>query len=599
MEDKSLHNSQQSQGISDSLQSFIDSMVEEIVLEGKPFDSQKKYLKKFSEYEGLDYFRLESDINMFFEILEDLKSEYNKLLVKYVEEKGKECNISEKTVQNLLKQITQPLQNQHNLGITSLSGAIGLREQEVRCALDQQEGLVRKLVVRNGKFGFTDETGRMVIPCQWIYAEPFSEGLALVQNNDKLYGFIDKKGVKIIPCKWHRATSFHEGRARVRKPYDNPDDERFGYIDCAGNVVIPCHWQKADYKFSEGLAGVIHVDDDSVYWGMHNYRLKENSAGYTAYINKEDKIVIKGEFNELGCFTHGMAIVSDKNVKFGVIDKMGNIVVPLDYDEAKILNENLIMVRKDHKEGVCHKNGKIILDCQWKIGDVKEGLISFCDDKNIGFIDENGEIVIPCKWGCCGENYFQDGMAPVRMDGKIGFINTSGDVVLPFQWYRCNGIGEGLIAVGDKNKMGYIDYNGDIVIPFQWSETYKFYDGRAIVGNYDVRDEFIGNERCRIIENSRYGFIDEIGSLITPCQWHLAYEFREGLAAVTDDKLRKGFIDRSGELVIPCKWKWDRWDGNYFENGLVKLKDTDGNSYIADRSGHIEQVDENVLCKLE
>ena len=44
MEDKSLFNSKQSQGISDSLQSFIDSMVEEIVLEGKPFDTQKKYL---------------------------------------------------------------------------------------------------------------------------------------------------------------------------------------------------------------------------------------------------------------------------------------------------------------------------------------------------------------------------------------------------------------------------------------------------------------------------------------------------------------------------------------------------------------------------
>ena len=38
MIDKSLHNSQHPQGISESLQSFIVSMVEEIVLEGKPIN---------------------------------------------------------------------------------------------------------------------------------------------------------------------------------------------------------------------------------------------------------------------------------------------------------------------------------------------------------------------------------------------------------------------------------------------------------------------------------------------------------------------------------------------------------------------------------
>ena len=70
MEDKSLHNIQHPQRISETLQNYIDSMVEEIVLEGKPFDTQKKYLKKFSEKEGLDYDKLEADITTFIEILD-------------------------------------------------------------------------------------------------------------------------------------------------------------------------------------------------------------------------------------------------------------------------------------------------------------------------------------------------------------------------------------------------------------------------------------------------------------------------------------------------------------------------------------------------
>ena len=103
MQDQSLFNSSQPQGgISENLQRFIDAMVEEIVLEGKPFDTQKKYLKKFSENEGLDYDKLEADITTFIEILDSLKTVFSKLQVKLAEEKGRECHISEETVKKLV-----------------------------------------------------------------------------------------------------------------------------------------------------------------------------------------------------------------------------------------------------------------------------------------------------------------------------------------------------------------------------------------------------------------------------------------------------------------------------------------------------------------
>jgi len=110
MEDKSLFSSNQSVTISEGLQNFIDSMVEEIVLEGKPFDSQKKYLKKFSEKEGLNYDKLEEDINTFLEILESLETAFNKPQVKLAEEKGRECYISEGAIKKLVTHSSQPRQ---------------------------------------------------------------------------------------------------------------------------------------------------------------------------------------------------------------------------------------------------------------------------------------------------------------------------------------------------------------------------------------------------------------------------------------------------------------------------------------------------------
>lgn len=102
MEDESLFTKNQPKVISESLQNFIDSLVEEIVLQGKPFDTQKKYLKKYSENEGIDYDKLEGDISAFIEILDSLKTTYSQLQVKLAVEKGRECHISEDTVKKLV-----------------------------------------------------------------------------------------------------------------------------------------------------------------------------------------------------------------------------------------------------------------------------------------------------------------------------------------------------------------------------------------------------------------------------------------------------------------------------------------------------------------
>ena len=106
MEDKSLFNSP-AYKISDGLQNFIDSMMEEIVLEGKPFDTQKKYLKKFSENEGLDFNKLEADVTTFIEILDSLKKAFSNLQVKLAKEKGKECYMSDDVVEKLIKHSSQ------------------------------------------------------------------------------------------------------------------------------------------------------------------------------------------------------------------------------------------------------------------------------------------------------------------------------------------------------------------------------------------------------------------------------------------------------------------------------------------------------------
>ena len=105
------------------------------------------------------------------------------------------------------------------------------------------------LVVREGKWGYIDKTGREVIPCKYDNAWSFCEGLVVVMKSDK-YGYIDKTGREVIPCKYDKANDFCEGLGLVEK------NGKLGYIDKTGREVIPCKYDNA-YDFCEGLAIVV------------------------------------------------------------------------------------------------------------------------------------------------------------------------------------------------------------------------------------------------------------------------------------------------------------------------------------------------------
>jgi hypothetical protein len=52
--------------------------------------------------------------------------------------------------------------------------------------------------VRDGKFGYIDHNGKIVILARFDRAEKFSEGLAIIQIDGK-YGYINTDGKIVIP----------------------------------------------------------------------------------------------------------------------------------------------------------------------------------------------------------------------------------------------------------------------------------------------------------------------------------------------------------------------------------------------------------------
>lgn len=111
------------------------------------------------------------------------------------------------------------------------------------------EGLA---VVKNAKtelYGYINEDYVEQIPCQFKFANDFSEGLGLVYTEKEKY-FIDNTGKIALAGldKYTYVESFKNNRAVV-----DIDKHNYGYIDRTGKEVIPCQFYKA-WAFSEDLA---------------------------------------------------------------------------------------------------------------------------------------------------------------------------------------------------------------------------------------------------------------------------------------------------------------------------------------------------------
>jgi hypothetical protein len=154
------------------------------------------------------------------------------------------------------------------------------------------------VVEQNGKFGFKDASGKLVVPFVYDEAYDFYPDLCLVQRNLK-YGYIDKTGKEVIPLIYDNAYSnFEEGLTVVKI-------NKYGYIDQTGTQLTQFIYDEASL-FSEGLARVA-------------------INGKHGFIDKTGNLVIPLKYDYAWDFSKGKAQVQ-LNGNYFYIDSKGNII---------------------------------------------------------------------------------------------------------------------------------------------------------------------------------------------------------------------------------------------------------------------------------
>ncbi len=155
---------------------------------------------------------------------------------------------------------------------------------------------------QNGKWGFKDSAGKVVIPARYEMAQEFTpDGLAAVVD-DQGWAYIDARGrVVIRPLAVDNGPDeFSENVARFR------ESGKVGFFDRRGKVVIAPRFAFAQ-AFSEGRAAVCD--------GCVEQKEGEHTSlggGRWGYIDREGKVVIPLQYERAEPFENGRARVLQK-----------------------------------------------------------------------------------------------------------------------------------------------------------------------------------------------------------------------------------------------------------------------------------------------
>jgi hypothetical protein len=342
----------------------------------------------------------------------------------------------------------------------------------------------------HGEMCYVNRAGEVVIPREFNFAFPFSEGIAAV-TFDEIHGgasgLIDATGQVVLNTD---GGEFSEGLAAI-----SDDDGFWTFVDRTGNVVLPGPYSGIPQPFVDGLA--IIADPDTGGYGV---------------IDTNGRWVVAPQYQQILAFSEGFAAVQGKDGLWGYVDKAGQMVVPPRFTDVDG-GAQLYAYSADPSPA----------------GPFSAGLAAVHTEAGWGFIDMTGAWVIPAQFEQAGA--FAEGVAAVESGGLWGYVDRTGAWVVRPQYEHAAAFDQGVAVAESGGVYGLIDRTGAWVIPAQYKAIQPFSEGLAGVEN---QEDF-------------WGYVDATGTLVIPTEYRAVHPFLDGAAVVRPEGNTEILVDQTGK----------------------------------------------------
>lgn len=438
---------------------------------------------------------------------------------------------------------------------------------------------------KDGKYGIINFEGKSIIKpiYEEIRNMPYREGELIVKKQGK-YGVVSINGGKLLDCKYDYITGdnyYSEEKKYELDGYivglNNEDGKmQYGYINNKREQILDVEFDKIyrmnDVKDDENIYllaekdGKIQLYKNNKLLLDNNYQSinysedskllilqKDGRYGVTDLNGKQilsvdyEQIRIPGDyiiaikdgkqviFDLVGTQKENLAytnilktenenynITVDKNDKYGVINKDGNILIGNKYNYIQYLYDNYFIVGGETgKSGIINDKGEEILPIKYEViqkldkNNIVQAMVGnvlelYSKEMNNIVSMENGKIEINDEYikvysnnqttyvsndGTLKTNFeiFNNNIFASEREGKWGFVNKDNNVVVDYQYDKVTEVNElGFAGIKKDGKWGVIDGKANIIleptykIPEQNGEPYftgKYY---KVISGYEI-----------------------------------------------------------------------------------------------------------------
>lgn len=244
----------------------------------------------------------------------------------------------------------------------------------------------------------------------------------------------------------------------------------------------------------------------------------------------------------------GSGLGQKSDLKFGLIDSLGKVVIPIEYNDILPFNNNLL-VQKENKWGMINYENKVLVALSYDSYEFNSDHQSVAPQSMINvffltlkstvnynpeysynaiFLSQDNKLIILNDYDKLEHDYSRNPMQKdgkrfisISKNGEKGLLNEDYQEVVPpnfeiFEYKRNN---QGLFRVSQAGKFGFWDRNFKVIIPLE----------------YDYAESFQSDSTALVLKNGTFYRIDTKNKMNS--NGILSPEWKKGnLSFVTDKK---------------------------------------------------------------
>ncbi len=347
---------------------------------------------------------------------------------------------------------------------------------------------------------------------QYHHSAPFaSNGLAMVCKGDTEHcGCIDTLGNEVIPFIYgmnffyfiNEKPQFNStNRMVVAKPIGTTQAV-YGIINEKGETILPFKYQTDYHNFHP-------LNAYHVFKTYKKLQRSQKEPQYYGVVDSLGTIVIPFQYDKIEIVEERRFILK-KNKLYGIANANGELVLPINYTNAKYSPlVKSIFIEKGNFWGAYTSDGKEILPIQFdNTGNSSNSHLITVKDSIISFYSLDGKLLKQGKYEMDADKYFAKKI-PIKFpfilkkEGKYGMLNDKLDTIIPFEYDMLikpysllYPYSSSLFAVKKGGKYGYITAYNQSKLGLIFTQLHT---------------------SGVVVQNGKYGWVNNKSELVIPC----------------------------------------------------------------------------------